>query len=173
MYEELLAAHGIGVLVDYLRLPETRAAVVLPGLASLAILAFYARSGRISERLQLLWILALPISYYCARWVVTPAYEQLYVYSAFSVVCALLLFKRIFVPPALTFALTFLSLWWVDVTRALCWALECGAPIEQFYVGVGGAGARDALVLVPLLTAGSVAYAARRIRARGESLVEL
>ena len=173
MYEDLMAGPGIAALVSYLHLPETRAAVVLPGLASLAILGFYARSGRISDRLQLLWILALPISYYCARWVVTPQFEQLYVYSAFSVVCALLLFKRIYIPPALAFALTFLSLWWVDVTRALCWALECGARIEHFYFGVGGAGFRDALLLVPLLTAASVAYAGSRIRARGEQLVEI
>jgi hypothetical protein len=173
MFDELLVGHRVALLVSYLHLPETRAAVVLPGLASLAILAFYVRTGRISDRLQLLWILALPISYYCARWVVTPDYQQLYIYSAFSVVCALLLFKRIYVPPALAFALTFLSLWWVDVTRALCWALECGMPIEQFYLGVGGAGARDALLVVPLLTAVIVAYAANRIRARGESLAEL
>jgi hypothetical protein len=173
MLEEVLGAPGLHGLAAYLHLPETRSAVIVPGLASLAILGFYARRGRISHRLQLLWILALAISYYCARWIVTPELQQLYIYSAFSVVCALLLFKRIYVPPALAFALTFLSLWWVDVTRALCWALECGAPIEQFYVGVGGAGMGDALVLVPLLTAASVAYAAGRIRARGESLSEL
>jgi hypothetical protein len=173
MFDDLLVGQRIALLVSYLHLPETRTAVILPGLASLAILAFYARSGRVSQRLQLLWILALPISYYCARWVVTPEYEQLYIYSAFSVVCALLLFKRIYVPPALAFALTFLSLWWVDVTRALCWALECGMPIDQFYLGVGGAGARDALVIMPLLTAAIVAYAAGRIRSRGESLAEL
>jgi hypothetical protein len=173
MYQELLSGHAISVLLDYLHLPETRAAVLLPGLASLAILAFYARSGRISHQLQLLWILALPISYFSARWIETPDYVQLHVYSAFSMVCALLLFKRVIVPPALAFALTFLSLWWVDVTRALCRALECGAPLEQFYVGVGGAGMHDGLLIVPLLTAASVAYAASRIRARGERLVEI
>jgi hypothetical protein len=173
MLEELLAGQSVAVLVSYLHLPETRAAVVLPGLASLAIIAFYARNGRISARLRLLWVLALPISYYCAQWVVTPQFQQLYIYSAFSVVCALLLFKRIYVPPALAFALTFLALLWVDIVRAFCWALECGVPIEQFYLGVGGAGMRDALLLVPLLTAASVAYAAGRIRARGETLAEI
>ncbi len=76
-------------------------------------------------------------------------------------------------PPELAFALTFLSLWWVDVTRALGRAIESGAPIEQFYVGVGGAGAGDGLLVVPLLTAAAVAYAATRIRARGERLVEI
>jgi hypothetical protein len=173
MFEDDLAARGIAELVNYLVLPETRAAVVLPGLASLFIVAVYARRGRISERLQLLWVLALAVSYYCARWIVTGEVQQLYIYSAFSVVCALLLYKRIYVPPALAFALTFLSLWWVDVTRAFCRALECDVPLDRFYLGVGGAGARDALLLVPLLTALIVAYAANRMRARGEHLVEI
>jgi hypothetical protein len=91
----------------------------------------------------------------------------------FSIACALLLFMRIYVPPALAFALTFLSLWWVDMTHAFCRALECDIPIELFYHGVGGAGMGDALVLVPLMTAAFMAYGARRIRARGERLAEL
>lgn len=169
-YQELLSAPGMAGLLEYLHLPETRAAVVLPGLASLAIVGFYARAGRVSARLQLLWMLALPVSYYCAQWIVTSEFAQLYVYSAFSVVCALLLFNRYYVPPALAFALTFLSLWWVDVTRALRWALECGAPLELFFHGVGGAGMHDALVVVPLLTAAMVVYASRRIQAQGERL---
>jgi hypothetical protein len=168
--EEVLGGPAMLGLLRYLHLPETRAAVVLPGLASLAILGFYARAGRISDRLQLLWFLALPVSYYCASWVVTSEYVQLYIYSAFSVACALLLFHRYYVPPALAFALTFLALWWVDVTRALCWALECGVPLEYFYRGVGGAGLRDGLVVIPLLTAVMVMYATRRIRAQGEQL---
>ncbi|MCK7502032.1 MAG: hypothetical protein MZW92_77905 [Comamonadaceae bacterium] len=119
MLEELLTAPGVVALVRYLHLPETRVAVILPGLASLAVLGFYARLGRISLRLQLLWILALLVSYFTARWVVTSEVEQLYIYSAFSVACAVLLFKRIYVLP-LAFALTFLSLWWVDVIQAFC-----------------------------------------------------
>ena len=50
---------------------------------------------------------------------------------------------------------------------------NAGADVDRFYVGVGGAGAGDGLVLVPLLTAAAVAYAAGRIRARGERLAEL
>ena len=173
MLEELLAGPGARTLVHWLALPETRLAVVAPGLLSLAILGFYVRAGRISHRLQLLWVLALPISYFCAHWQDSGGTERLYIYSAFSVVCALLVFMRVYVPPALAFALTFLSLWWVDVTHAFCRALECGIPLDQFYLGVGGGGARDALVLVPAMTAAMVAYATRRIRARGEALVEL
>jgi len=173
MLEDLLTAPGVVGFVRYLDSPETRVAVILPGLASLAVLSFYARSGRVSVRLQLLWLFAVLISYLTARWVVTSEVEQLYIYSAFSVACAVLLFKRIYVPPPLAFALTFFSLWWVDVIQAFWRALECDAPIELFFHGVGGAGARDALLLVPLLTAAFIAYGANRIRARGERLAEL
>jgi len=173
MLEDLLASPGTRTLVHYLVAPETRLAVVIPGVASLAILGFYARRGRISQRLQLLWILALGVSFCCARWEVTADVQELYIYSAFSVACLLLLFRRIYVAPALVYALTFLALWWVDVAHALCRALVCGADMESFYVGIGGAGAGDGLVLVPLLTAAAVAYLARLIRARGERLAEL
>jgi hypothetical protein len=173
MLEEVLASPGTRTLVHYLVAPETHFAVVIPGLASLAILGFYARRGRVSNRLQLLWFLALGVSFYCARWEISGDVQRLYIYSAFSVACLLLLFVRIYVAPALAYALTFLALWLVDVARALCWALECGADLDRFYVGVGGAGLGDGLVLVPLLTAVALAYLARRIRARGERLAEL
>jgi hypothetical protein len=173
MFEDAAAVPGIQVLVHYLHRPEIHVAVVLPGLASLTILGWYARRGLISDRLQLLWMLALGISYYCARWVITPEFETLYIYSAFSIVCALLLFNRVYVPPALAFALTFLALWWVDVAHALCRALECNAPIDRFFLGVGGAGLRDGLLLVPIMTALALGYGALRIRAGGEKLSSL
>ena len=173
MFDELLAGTSVATLVHWLHEPETRLAVIIPGVISLAILGFYARRGGISDRLRLLWMLALPVSFYCARWQDGDGMGALYIYSAFSVACALLLFMRVYVSPALAFALTFLSLWLVDVTRALCRALECDVPLDQFYLGVGGAGAQDALVLVPLLTAATVAYAGHRIRSRGERLAEV
>jgi len=173
MLEELLVSPGYRTFVNYLLRPETGLAVLLPGLVSLAILGFYLRAGKVSKRLLLLWVLLLPIGYYCARWELTPDGVELYTYSAFSVACVLLLFNRISVPPALAYALTFFSLWWVDVTRALCRTLECDSLLSQFYVGVGGAGWGDALFLLPLMTAAAVAYASARIQARGERLAVL
>ena len=126
MLEEVLAGPGTRALVHYLVAPETRLAVVIPGLASLAILWFYTRRGRVSRRLQLMWLLALGISFCLARWEVTGDVQRLYIYSAFSVACLLLLFVRIYVAPALAYALTFLALWWVDVAHALSRALEWG-----------------------------------------------
>jgi hypothetical protein len=173
MLDELLLSPSFRTFVNYVLLPETSLAVLVPGLISLVILGFYVRAGKLSSRMQLLWVLAVAVSYYCARWELTAEVERLYIYSAFSVACVVLLFKRISVPPALAYALTFLSLWWVDVTHALCRAIECDAPLYQFYVGVGGGGAGDALFLLPIMTAAVVAYAASRIGARGERLAEL
>ena len=169
MLEEWIGSPAARTLGEYLTRPETSIAVLLPGIASLSILVFYARAGKISGRLKLLWLMALPVSFYCARWESSPEVQQLYVYSAFSVVCMLLLFKRVYIPPALAYALTFLSMWWVDVTHALCHALQCGSQLDRFYFGVGGAGIYDALFLVPLFTALAVSYATARMRSRGES----
>jgi hypothetical protein len=123
--------------------------------------------------LQFVWVLALAVSYCSARWDLTSDINQLYIYSAFSVACLLLLFRRVYISPALAYALTFMSLWLVDVTCALSRTLECGAPLSRFYVGVGAAGMQDALFLLPLLTAAAVAYGVGRIEARGERLVVL
>src|SRR5262249_19161902 len=149
--DQLLGIPAYQTFADYLSRPETTVAVLLPGVLSAAILAYYARAGKVSRRLQLLWVLTLGITYYCARWELTSDSVQLYLFSAFSVACPLLLFRRVYVSPALVYALTFLSLWLVDMACALLRTLEYGAPITGFYVGVGAAGMRDALFLLPLL----------------------
>ena len=173
MLDQLLGTPAYQAFVDYLSRPETSVAVLLPGVLSVAILAYYARAGKVSRRLQLLWVLTLGVTYYCARWELTSDSVQLYLFSAFSVACLLLLFRRVYVPPALAYALTFLSLWLVDMACALLRTPESGVSLSDFYVGVGAAGMRDALFLLPLLTAAAVAYAAGRIWARGERLVVL
>jgi hypothetical protein len=173
MLDQLLGSRAYQTFVDYLTSPETSLSVLLPGVLSAGILAYYAGAGKVSRRLQLLWVLTLGVTYYCARWELTSDTAQLYLFSAFSVACLLLLFRRVYVSPALAYALTFLSLWLVDMTCALLRTLESGASVSGFYLGVGAAGMRDALFLLPLLTAVAVAYAARRIWARGERLVAL
>jgi len=173
MIEQLLADPGRTALLGYLHAPETQVAVLLPGAISLAALLYYGTAGRISLRLQAIWWLAFPISYLCATWVITAQQESLYIYSAFSVACAFLLFRRVCVPPALAFALTFVSLFCVDMLHAFTHALFTGSSLATFYRGVGGAGARDSLLIMPALTALVVAYGQVRIRMRGETVMEL
>ena len=85
MLEHLFASPAARTLVQYLITPETRLAVIVPGIASLAILIFYARQGKISRRLQLLWVLTLGVSFCCARWEVTEEVQQLYSVRFFSI----------------------------------------------------------------------------------------
>ncbi|HZP85330.1 MAG TPA: hypothetical protein VFB54_00820 [Burkholderiales bacterium] len=172
MLDQLFVNPPALALLAYLRTPETWTAVLLPGTVSLAIFGAYLHAGRISAQLQRIWWCALPISYGCAYWVITPEAESLYIFSAFSVACAFLLFRRRSVPPALAFALTFLSLFSVDMSHALARAITVGLPLDRFYLGVGGAGLRDSLLVMPSLTAMTVAYARLRIRRRGEELVD-
>jgi len=83
------------------------------------------------------------------------------------------LFFRVYISPALAYALTFLSLWWVDITHALCQAVLCQWDLDRFYVGVGGAGIFDTLFVVPLLTAGFVAIVTAVLKRQGERLQEI
>ncbi len=56
------------------------------------------------------------------------------------------------------------------MAHALCQVLEHGGSLQSFYVGVPGAGALDALFLMPLVMAAVIAYAGARLRGSGELL---
>jgi hypothetical protein len=99
--------------------------------------------------------------------------QRLYIYSGFSVACLVLLFFRVYISPALAYALTFLSLWWVDITHALCQAVLCQWELDRFYVGVGGAGVLDTLFVVPLMTAAFVGFVSARLKRQGVPLQEI
>lgn len=171
MLRELVLAYT--ALLKYLSSPAVLFAVLLPGLISVAIYWSYRRAGKVSARLQVLWLFALGLTFYFAHWEQSEDAQSLYIYSGFSIACLVLLFFRVYISPALAYALTFLSLWWVDITHALCQAVLCQWDLDRFYVGVGGAGVFDALFVVPLLTAGFVAVVSARLRRQGERLQEI
>ena len=107
---------GTSAFANYLLSTSAWTAVFIPGTLSLTVVALYARAGRLSRRLQLLWLFSLPITLVCMRWEYTDDMHQLYIYSAFSVGCMMILFKRMYIPPLMAYALTFLSLCLVDLT---------------------------------------------------------
>ena len=162
---------GTSAFANYLLSTSAWTAVFIPGTLSLTVVALYARAGRLSRRLQLLWLFSLPITLVCMRWEYTDDMHQLYIYSAFSVGCMMILFKRMYIPPLMAYALTFLSLCLVDLTAAFRHAIEWNLPLETFYYGVGGAGILDALFVVPLFTAAAAAYAIARLKSRSRMLV--
>jgi hypothetical protein len=122
--------------------------------------------------LQLVWIASLAITLCCTRWDYSGDLHQLYIFSAFSIACLIILFRRMYIPPALVYALTFFSLCLVDVAEALGHAIKWHLPLSTFYWGLGGAGVFDALFIVPALTALAVAYAAIRLKAQHRTLLE-
>jgi hypothetical protein len=171
MSDQLITAYT--ALLKYLASPSIQLAVLIPGLISVAIYWFYRRAGRVSYRLQILWFVALALTFYFARWEQTEDVQRLYMYSGFSVACLVLLFFRVYISPALAYALTFLSLWWVDITHALCQAVLCEWELDRFYVGVGGAGMLDTLFVVPLMTAVFVGFVTSRLKRQGVRLQEI
>jgi len=171
MLEELLMTYA--ALVRYFARPAILLAVLLPGLISVSIYWFYRRAGRVSYRLQVLWFIALALTFSFAHWEQSEDVQRLYIYSGFSVACLILLFFRVYISPALAYALTFLSLWWVDMTHALCHAMVRPWDLDRFYVGVGGAGLLDTLFVVPLMTAVFVGLVASRLKRQGVALQEI
>jgi hypothetical protein len=171
MPDDLITAYM--ALLRYLASPAVQLAVLLPGLISTGIYWTYRRAGKVSFRLQLLWFVALALTFFFARWELSEDVQQLYIFSGFSVACLVLLYFRVYISPALAYALTFLSLWWVDITHALCQAVLCEWDLDRFYVGVGGAGVFDTLFVVPLMTACCVAFVSAQLRRQGVRLREI
>jgi hypothetical protein len=171
MPEDLITAYT--ALLKYLSSPGIRLSVLLPGLLSVAIYWIYRRAGKVSYRLQALWFVALAVTFFFARWEQSEEVQRLYIYSGFSIACLVMLYFRVYISPALAYALTFLSLWWVDITHALCQAVLCNWDLDRFYVGVGGAGMMDTLFVVPLLTAVSIAFVTAQFRRQGVRLQEI
>ena len=171
MLDAVLALLESSALANYLSGGSAWVAVVIPGIVSVIVVALYVKAGRFSTRLRVLWLCSLPVTFVCTRWDYTDGVHQLYIYSAFSVACVMILFKRMYIAPPMAYALTFFSLSLVDITAALGHAIEWHLPVATFYYGVGGAGIVDALFVVPLLTGAAAAYAAARLKNSSPRLV--
>src|SRR5215831_14209687 len=94
----------------YLLSPPALIAVLIPGIVSLAILAAYAQAQRISLRLQLLWLFCLLVTLLSTHWKYQSDVHELYLVSAFSIACLVVIFNRMYISPVLIYSLTFLSL---------------------------------------------------------------
>lgn len=116
----------------------------------------------------LFWVLAVAcagISAASGAWVVTSESVSLHLMPAGFTVVALLLYLRVSLSPGYAYALTFVSLFMADVTRAL---VAFGPTGSRWWEGLGGAGLADGLFFFPLVSAALVGYA--RLRAKSGSL---
>ena len=143
-------------LIEYLELPHTWIAVIVPMAISLGVLLRSADQLDRFATLQLLWWLSLPLMYATAHWRQDGETLSLYIVAWFSMACVFLAWRRMPVTPALGYALSFFSLFWVDLAHAFTRALKGDFPLDSFYYGVGGAGVFDGLVIFPLLTAAAI-----------------
>lgn len=155
----------------YFGSPEPWVAVVLPLVLSLAILLREALAGRYSRRLCVAYLVSLPLTYLTARWVVADEQRALLLANPLPLLLLVLAWRRVDVRPGPAFALTFLSCLIVDIACASDLVWRMGAESSAgFYLGIGGAGLLDGLVVIPVSTAMLVGYAHWRLVVSGAQL---
>lgn len=148
-----------GAFIDFLVMPHAWIAVLGPMLVSSWLLLKVYRTLDQYLALRMVWWLSLPLMYATAHWRENDAGVSLHILAWFSMACVYFAWRRKPVTPALAYALTFFSLFWVDLAHALSYALRTNAPLTTFYHGVGGAGWYDGLFVFPPLAAATIYYA--------------
>lgn len=146
-------------LLDFLAMPHAWIAVLGPMSISMVL---WLRTYRTLDQyvaLRMVWWLSLPLMYVTAHWRESDQIVSLHILAWFSMACVVFAWRRMPVTPGLAYALTFFSLFWVDLAHALSLALRTNAPVSTFYHGIGGAGWYDGLFIFPLLAAAAIAYA--------------
>ena len=138
---------------------------LLPALISVAIiLAGRARSGLGAADQFWLVVLSLALTAVLARVVITPEATSLHIVPGATLIVCYLVWCGFYISPGLAFALTYATSLPVDFFLA---RMVTGA---DFNVGaIGGAGLRDGLLLLPVLTAVAVMYANWRIASVGRA----
>lgn len=98
--------------------------------------------------------------YTSARWQITPEAKELFVLPIFSIVCFVFTYRNVRVAPPLGFALAFISGLLIDIVCAVDLAhLMPEVGLTTFYQGIGGAGNKDGLFIVPIFTYLTLQYA--------------
>lgn len=146
-------------LLDFLSMPHAWIAVIGPMFVSLWLLLRAYRTLEHYVALRMVWWVSLPLMYATARWQESEHGLSLHILAWFSMACVYFVWRRKPVTPALAYALTFFSLFWVDLAHALAYSLRTGAPVSTFYHGVGGAAWYDGLFIFPSLAAAAIYYA--------------
>jgi hypothetical protein len=138
---------------------------LLPALISVGIiLAGRARSGLGAADQFWLVVLSLALTAVLARVVVTPEVTSLHIVPGATLIVCYLVWCGFYISPGLAFALTYATSLPVDFFLA---QMVTGADFNVS--AIGGAGWRDGLLLLPLLTSLAVMYANWRIATVGRA----
>lgn len=143
-------------LLGYLTMPSAQQAVLIPG--AMTLFAFWHLDEKDRLPLFKLFVLSTIISFMTARWDVTDDVRSLFILPCALFGVGVFLWQRIPISAPGAFAITFLSLWAVDMVKASELVAEGEASWQLFYYGVGGAGWRDGLAIFPVLSAALVHY---------------
>lgn len=143
-------------LLNYLSMPSAQLAVLLPGTMTIYAL----RHLDVQDRMPLfkLLVLSTVFSYMTARWDITDDVRSLFILPCALFGVGFFLWRRIPISACGAFAMTFISLWMIDMVKATELVSQGEASWQMFYYGVGGAGWRDGLAIFPVLSAALVHY---------------
>lgn len=155
----------INALLDYFSQIETQQAVLLPAFFTALALSYIPQQER--QPFFMLLVFSTVMSYMGSHWHITDDdCRQLFImpFAFFSV--SVMLWARVPVSAATAYAVTFLSMWTVDMAMATQLVQSQEVTWLSFFFGVGGAGYRDGLALLPIVSAALVHYANWRQRPR-------
>lgn len=146
-------------------IPPGVVSIVVPLVLSVLAMAGLVKAcGPVDRLLLLAWLLSLPAMYFASFWRETDGVLMLQILPIFSIAAMVMVWRKVDVPASLAYALSFFSLFAIDLVRAIEFANEHGIPLRGFMQGVGGAGITDGLFVFPALTAGFVVYGRWRHR---------
>lgn len=112
------------------------------------------------ESVMWFWLFTTICTYYLTWWVITDESVSLYMVDGFFIYLGFYLWTGSKITPGTAYVLTYFSMWSVDMIRGyeLLWHVE---P-NTWYYGVGGAGYKDGLCILPLISAMLIHYVAWR-----------
>lgn len=141
------------------------------GLVAVTIPLFLSLLGLFNSSLNgwvwVWWAMATGISWYLARWEVTPDTLTLFIIPVYFGYLAVSLYLGHDWNAGLAYAQTFASLFFVDMVKALELVSMGHQSLTSFFMGVGGAGWHDGLFILPLASVLLVLYV--QVRRNGVS----
>ena len=112
------------------------------------------------------WVASLFVSWWMSSWEVTDSTRSLHIVNVFIMFVVFNLYaQRDVITPTAGYALSFVLEWTVDMARAYELVLIHEAGPSTYFLGVGGAGLHDGLLIFPFCTAVLIYYARWRLKA--------
>jgi hypothetical protein len=156
----------MNVILEYLRQDYAQVTVVAPWAFTIFWYFWEGRKHPPPLDVCWWWTASLWISWWMSSWEVTDSARSLHIVNAFIMFVIFNLYaQRDVITPAVGYVFSFTLEWAVDMTRAYELVLINEASPSTYFLGVGGAGLHDGLLLFPFCTAVFIYYARWRLKA--------